>query len=94
METEGCHHRPVLTAIGPPLTLSPWSSSVERSEVFADRSLFGHPKGLGLLFITEMWERFSYYGMRALLVLYLVNAQHWSARARRRCTATTRCSCS
>jgi proton-dependent oligopeptide transporter, POT family len=47
--------------------------------VFADRSLFGHPKGLGLLFVTEMWERFSYYGMRALLVLYLVNAQHWTA---------------
>jgi POT family proton-dependent oligopeptide transporter len=55
------------------------SSPVARSEVFADRSLFGHPKGLGLLFVTEMWERFSYYGMRALLVLYLVNAQHWSA---------------
>jgi len=54
-------------------------SSPARSEVFADRSLFGHPKGLGLLFLTEMWERFSYYGMRALLVLYLVNAQHWSA---------------
>jgi len=30
-----------------------------------------HPKGLYLLFATEMWERFSYYGMRALLVLYL-----------------------
>ena len=55
------------------------SSPVSRSDVFADRSLFGHPKGLGLLFVTEMWERFSYYGMRALLVLYLVNAQHWTA---------------
>ncbi|MES2629308.1 MAG: peptide MFS transporter [Bacteroidota bacterium] len=33
----------------------------------------GHPKGLYTLFFTEMWERFSYYGMRALLVLYLVN---------------------
>jgi POT family proton-dependent oligopeptide transporter len=42
-----------------------------------DRSFFGHPRGLGLLFITEMWERFSYYGMRALLVLYLVNALQW-----------------
>ena len=31
-----------------------------------------HPKGLGLLFFTEMAERFSYYGMRALFVLYLV----------------------
>lgn len=34
--------------------------------------LWGHPKGLYILFFTEMWERFSYYGMRALLVLYLV----------------------
>jgi POT family proton-dependent oligopeptide transporter len=55
------------------------SPTAPHSEVFADRSLFGHPKGLGLLFFTEMWERFSYYGMRALLVLYLVNAQHWTA---------------
>ena len=34
--------------------------------------LKGHPKGLYLLFCVEMWERFSYYGMRALLVLYMV----------------------
>ncbi len=33
-----------------------------------------HPQGLFVLFFTEMWERFSYYGMRALLVLYVVNA--------------------
>ncbi len=33
----------------------------------------GHPRGLYVLFFTEMWERFSYYGMRALLVLYLLN---------------------
>jgi len=32
-----------------------------------------HPRGLTFLFTTEMWERFSYYGMRALLVLYMVN---------------------
>ena len=32
---------------------------------------FGHPRGLFVLFLTEMWERFSYYGMRALLILYL-----------------------
>ncbi len=32
----------------------------------------GHPRGLTFLFATEMWERFSYYGMRALLVLYMV----------------------
>ena len=34
--------------------------------------LFGHPRGLTYLFTTEMWERFSYYGMKALLVLYMV----------------------
>lgn len=34
----------------------------------------GHPKGLYLLFVTEMWERFSYYGMRALFILYMVQA--------------------
>jgi proton-dependent oligopeptide transporter, POT family len=36
------------------------------------RDVFGHPRGLTFLFATEMWERFSYYGMRALLVLYMV----------------------
>ncbi|MEI2787209.1 MAG: hypothetical protein V9E82_16115 [Candidatus Nanopelagicales bacterium] len=36
------------------------------------RTFFGHPAGLSTLFFTEFWERFSYYGMRALLVLYLV----------------------
>ncbi|MBK9517665.1 MAG: peptide MFS transporter [Anaeromyxobacter sp.] len=42
-----------------------------------DRAFFGHPRGLGLIFVVEMWERFSYYGMRALLVLYLVNGLQW-----------------
>ena len=36
------------------------------------RDLFGHPRALTFLFATEMWERFSYYGMRALLVLYMI----------------------
>jgi proton-dependent oligopeptide transporter, POT family len=36
--------------------------------------LFGHPRGLATLFLTEMWERFTYYGMRAILVLFLVAA--------------------
>src|ERR1019366_413384 len=36
-----------------------------------DRSFFGHPRGLATLFFTEMWERFSYYGMRALLILFM-----------------------
>jgi proton-dependent oligopeptide transporter, POT family len=35
---------------------------------------FGHPRGLATLFFTEMWERFSYYGMRALLILYMVGS--------------------
>jgi POT family proton-dependent oligopeptide transporter len=34
---------------------------------------YGHPKGLYVLFMTEMWERFSYYGMRALLILYMID---------------------
>jgi proton-dependent oligopeptide transporter, POT family len=37
-----------------------------------EKTFFGHPRGLATLFMTEMWERFSYYGMRALLPLYLV----------------------
>ena len=37
-------------------------------------SFFGHPRGLATLFFTEMWERFTYYGMRAVLVLFLVSA--------------------
>lgn len=36
--------------------------------------LFGHPVGLFILFLTEMWERFSYYGMRAILVLYIISS--------------------
>ena len=40
----------------------------------------GHPKGLYLLFCVEMWERFSYYGMRALLVLYMVQNLMYSAQ--------------
>jgi len=39
-----------------------------------DRAFFGHPRGLSTLFFTEMWERFSYYGMRAFLILYMTAA--------------------
>src|SRR3954469_23696616 len=39
-----------------------------------DKSFFGHPRGLSTLFFTEMWERFSYYGIRALLILYMTAA--------------------
>ena len=40
-------------------------------DVRDDRSFFGHPRGLSTLFFTEMWERFSYYGMRVLLILFM-----------------------
>src|SRR6266566_8813327 len=39
-----------------------------------DTSFFGHPRGLATLFFTEMWERYSYYGTRALLILYMTAA--------------------
>ncbi len=37
----------------------------------ADTSFYGHPRGLATLFFTEMWERYSYYGTRALLILFM-----------------------
>ncbi len=40
----------------------------------AGATFFGHPRGLSTLFFTEMWERFSYYGMRALLILFMTAA--------------------
>jgi proton-dependent oligopeptide transporter, POT family len=43
-------------------------------QVIADRRFFGHPRGLSTLFFTEMWERFSYYGIRPLLVLFMTAA--------------------
>lgn len=42
---------------------------------FDDKTILGHPRGLFVLFFAEMWERFSYYGMRALLIFYLT--KHW-----------------
>src|SRR5690242_7200173 len=44
---------------------------VVTADIGQGKTLFGHPRGLTWLFTTEMWERFSYYGMRAILVLYL-----------------------
>jgi POT family proton-dependent oligopeptide transporter len=67
-----------------PLSTGPAATTYDAppNEVMDDRRFVGHPRGLGLLFLVEMWERFSYYGMRALLVLYLVNALQWDpARA-------------
>lgn len=47
------------------------SVAVDELEPKNDRGFFGHPWGLSTLFFTEMWERFSYYGMRAILFLYM-----------------------
>lgn len=66
------------------MTSAPLSTpaGAANASVTEDRAFLGHPRGLGLLFMAEMWERFSYYGMRALLVLYLVNSLQWDkARA-------------
>ncbi|CAO0835443.1 MFS transporter OS=Streptomyces microflavus OX=1919 GN=Smic_29760 PE=3 SV=1 [Streptomyces microflavus] len=48
------------------------SSLTKDSASSGEKTFFGHPRGLATLFMTEMWERFSYYGMRALLPLYLI----------------------
>ena len=45
-----------------------------------DKGFFGHPKGLANLFFTEMWERFSYYGMRAFLIFYLLAPEEAGGR--------------
>jgi len=71
-----------MTHVNPATGAAATSYDKPPNQAMDDRRFLGHPRGLGLLFIVEMWERFSYYGMRALLVLYLVNALRWdSARA-------------
>jgi proton-dependent oligopeptide transporter, POT family len=49
-------------------------TAADESVLKNSRSPKGHPKGLGVLFATEMWERFNFYGMRAILTLFLANA--------------------
>ncbi len=51
------------------------SDSAPALPEITDKRFFGHPMGLAVLFFAEMWERFSYYGMRALLIFYLT--KHW-----------------
>ncbi len=48
-------------------------TAVAPAAAASSREFLGHPRGLATLFFTEMWERFSYYGMRALLVLFMVD---------------------
>lgn len=54
------------------------------ADVVHSRTILGHPAGLFVLFFTEMWERFSYYGMRSLLVLYMVDHLFLRAEAGQR----------
>ncbi|MBK6458762.1 MAG: peptide MFS transporter [Gemmatimonadetes bacterium] len=53
---------------------TPNADDAARRPFTSDRSFFGHPGGLATLFATEMWERFSYYGIRPLLVLFMTAA--------------------
>src|SRR5256885_14415783 len=54
-----------------PAVEEPTSPDTSRVNPATKRTWFGHPRQLARLFTTEMWERFGYYGMRALLTLYL-----------------------
>src|SRR3546814_3051775 len=59
------------------MRISDWSSDVFSSDLGrvvnagAEKTWFGQPRGLTILFLTQMWELFSYYGMRTLLVYYM-----------------------
>ena len=46
-------------------------SAMPPADHHATATFLGHPRGLFILFVTELWERFSFYGMRALLIFYL-----------------------
>lgn len=58
--------------------MSAAGTSQPSPEIPKQINFLGHPLGLYVLFFTEMWERFSYYGMRALLVLFMVNVFKWT----------------
>ena len=60
------------TVTSPPID-APGARAFE-PDALEGRRFFGHPRGLATLFFTEMWERFSYYGMRAILVLFMTTA--------------------
>ena len=82
---------------GPPLPAPP--PNAPRAPRPARQRFFGHPRGLATLFFTEMWERFSYYGMRAILTLFMLAPSPRAAWAspkgecRRDLRACTRRSC-
>jgi POT family proton-dependent oligopeptide transporter len=55
------------TTTPPPIT------ELEEANIVAAPDFAGHPRGLATLFFTELWERFSYYGMRSILILYMTS---------------------
>lgn len=74
-------------------------SQATTSDFFKSKVL-GHPSGLFVLFFTEMWERFSFYGMRVLLINFLTAAAiganpgwEWSAKMPERCSERMQCCC-
>jgi proton-dependent oligopeptide transporter, POT family len=58
----------------PELEIADPATGVHAEEIAPQSGFFGHPAGLSTLFFTEMWERFSYYGMRAILLLFMTAA--------------------
>jgi POT family proton-dependent oligopeptide transporter len=62
-----------IAAIASPFWHSSWRSAPRIAAASKKPEFVGHPKGLYMLFFAEMWERFSYYGMRALLIFYLTS---------------------
>src|ERR1700751_4185668 len=56
------------------MSMNELADSAREAPVAATRTLLGQPFGLATLFLTEMWERFTYYGIQAVLILFMVGA--------------------
>ena len=69
-------YTPILGVSSAPIPFRQGAELVQDAFMSAsvDTAFYGHPRGLQTLFFTEMWERFSYYGMRAILLLYMTAA--------------------
>ena len=59
------------STLPPPDVVDVGTTTVDATPPWADSRFFGHPRGLATLFLTELWERFSFYGLRPLLVLFM-----------------------
>ena len=63
-----------VTQAGTPVVPEPGASAAAGGAAAAEPTALGHPRGLATLFFTEMWERFTYYGIQSILILFLVAA--------------------